>query len=260
MKGGFYMDLYKHLVTMRCFTREEIIQLTGSENAARWQINKYLKKGYIERIRRNLYAVISLETNQAIPNRFQIASSISQDSCVSHHSAFEFYGYSNQVFYDVYVSTKRRFRPFNYDGISYIPVAWRGNVEIEETGTGVRVTSLERTVVDGINDFEKIGGIEELLRCLELIPSLQPDRLLATLKIYNQKQLYQKVGYILDNFRDEMNLPESFFENCEKNISLSKTYLFSKRDDFIYHERWKLFAPKKLKTIIDKGATRYDAI
>ena len=33
--------------------------------------------------------------------------------------------------------------------------------------TGVRITDLERTVIDSIRDFEKIGGFEEFLNCLE---------------------------------------------------------------------------------------------
>lgn len=92
------MELYKELAAMRCFTHNDMVKLTGSESSAAWQIKKYLKKGYIERIRRDLYAVISLETEQAIPNRFQIASKAADDACVSHHSAFEFYGYGNQSF------------------------------------------------------------------------------------------------------------------------------------------------------------------
>lgn len=38
--------------------------MTGSDSVADWQIRKYMDKGYIERVRRDLYAVISLETGQ----------------------------------------------------------------------------------------------------------------------------------------------------------------------------------------------------
>ena len=68
------MKLYKELAALRCFTHGDLVRLTGSESAAQWQIRNYLKKGYIERVRRDLYAVISLETDQPIPSRFQIAS------------------------------------------------------------------------------------------------------------------------------------------------------------------------------------------
>ena len=101
------MERYKELAALRCFTHDDMVQLAGSESSAVWQIKSYLQKGYIERVRRNLYAVISMETGQAIPNRYQIASRVTDDACVSHHSAFEYYGYANQVFYDVYFTTQK---------------------------------------------------------------------------------------------------------------------------------------------------------
>lgn len=254
------MDLYKELAAMRCFTHSDMVQLTGSESAAVWRINSYLKKGYIERIRRDLYAVISMETEQPIPNRFQIASHIADGSFVSHHSAFEFYGYANQVFYDVYFGAEKKVRPFDYDGLHYHPVVWHDDVGVQEMNAGVRVTSLERTVIDSTADFARIGGLEELLRCLALIPSLDEKKLLEALEIYGRGQLYQKTGYILEAYRDELSLSDVFFEECATRISASKTYLFDKQDDFVFHEKWMLYAPKELKKLIDKGVTDYDAI
>lgn len=254
------MERYKELAALRCFTHKDMVQLAGSESAAAWQIKNYLQKGYIERVRRDLYVVISMETGQAIPNRYQIVSRAADDACVSHHSAFEFYGYGNQVFYDVYFATKKRVRPFSYDDMNYCPLAYRGNTGITETNTGVRVTSLERTVIDSIADFEKIGGLEELLRCLMLIPALNSGKLLDALKLYGQGQLYQKTGYILEALRDELSLPDQFFAECEKQSSASKTYLFEKQEGFVLHRKWKLFAPKDLKAIVNKGVTDYDAV
>ena len=254
------MNLYKELVALRCFTHGDMVQLTGSESTAQWQIKSYLKKGYIERVRRDLYAVISLETEQPIPNRFQIATRIADDSYVSHHSAFEFYGYANQVFYDVYFGTEKKVRPFDYDGLNYQSVVWRGCSGVLETNTGVRVTSLERTVIDSIADFSRIGGLEELLRCLSLIPSLDEEKLLEALEVYGRGQLYQKVGYILESYKNEFLLSEMFFEKCMKKISASKTYLFERQDNFIFHKKWLLYAPADLKKIVDKGVSDYDAV
>ena len=254
------MELYKELAALRCFTHSDMVRLTGSESAAIWNIKSYLKKGYIERIRRDLYAVISMETEQPIPNRFQVASHITEDSFISHHSAFEFYGYANQVFYEVYFSTEKRVRPFDYDGLHYQPVLWRGNDSITETNNGVRVTSLERTVIDSIADFPKIGGLEELLRCLALIPSLDESKLLEVLAMYGRGQLYQKAGFILEAYKDALSLSDTFFSECMKHSSSSKTYLFDKQDDFVLHRKWLLYAPNDLKKLVDKGVNDYHGI
>lgn len=247
------MDLYKELAALRCFTHSDMVQITGSESAAQWQIKNYLKKGYIERVRRGLYAVVSMETDQPIPGRFQIASRIADDACVSHHSAFEFYGYANQVFYDVYFATEKKVRPFDYDGLHYQPVVWRGGTGVAEMNDGVRVTSLERTVIDSIADFTRIGGLEELLRCLTLVPSLDEKRLIEALGIYERGQLYQKAGYILEAYAGELSLSDAFFEECMDESSASKTYLSDKQNDFVFHEKWLLYAPKELKKLANKG-------
>ena len=115
-------------------------------------------------------------------------------------------------------------------------------------------------MVDCIAEFEKIGGLEELLRCLILVPALDGDKLLEALEAYGFGQLYQKVGFILEVFKDEFLLTDTFFVECEKKSSASKTYLYKRQEGFMLHERWKLFASEDLRTIIDKGVTDYDAV
>lgn len=254
------MELYKELAALRCFTHGDLVRLTGSESAAQWQIRNYLKKGYIERIRRDLYAVISLETDQPIPSRFQIASRVAEHACVSHHSAFEYYGYANQVFYEAYFAVPERVRTFSYDGIHYQPVSYQGNVGVTTTETRVRVTTPERTVIDCITDLSLAGGLEELLRCLGMIPSLNEGGLLEALKMYGRKQLYQKAGYLLEPYRNDLMLSDAFFTECEKESSASKTYLAEDHRGFVLHEKWKLYAPADPKELVNKGVVDYDAV
>ena len=254
------MDLYRELAALRCFTHQDMVALTGSESAALWHIRNYLNKGYIERVRRDLYAVISLETNQPIPSRFQIASCVTENACVSHHSALEFYGYANQVFYEVYLAVPERTRPFSYNGIQYSPVLYQGKEGVTETGTGVRVTSPERTVIDCIADLSLAGGLEEFLRCLALVPSLNETLLLESLAMYHRRQLYQKAGYILEAFRSELALSDGFFSVCERESSSSKTYLTVERKGFVLNGKWKLYAPSDLKSLVNKGVGDYDAV
>ena len=106
------MKYYKELAELGCFSQKELVQLLGSDSAAGSLASAYLKKGYVERIRRDLYATVSMETGQPIPTRYQIASKLADDAYISHHSAFEWYGYANQVFYVVYIATGCRFRGF----------------------------------------------------------------------------------------------------------------------------------------------------
>ena len=251
------MKYLEKLIDLGCFARQDVISLLGSEQAAHSLLHDYTTAGYIDRIRRDLYTSISLETKQPIANRFLIASHIAEDACVSFHSAFEYYGYANQVFYEVYVTTVSRFTDFVYDGITFKKISPRIDSGVITTNTGIRITDLERTVIDSIYGFEKVGGLEELLRCLMLVPSLRTDKLISYLDDYGLAILFQKTGFILMQFAKQFSLPSSFFEYCMSKVQKSKKYLYAEKDtlakQFVLHEDWQLYAPKNLKSIINKG-------
>ena len=253
------MKYYEKLLELGCFSKNDLVHITGSEAAAKWICQEYQKKGYIERVKRDLYVAISLESHQPIASRYMIASHISEDAIVSYHSAFEFYGYSNQIFYETQVTSGNRFRNFEYDGVIYRYVAPRITGSFSEMN-GTRITTLERTVIDYINLFEKVGGLEELLRCLSLIPSLDEIALTDCLAKYENGFLYQKTGYILSAFADSLGLSDSFFTTCKSYLPKGKSYLSRESRGFTWHEEWKLYAPKNLMHIIDKGVADYDAI
>lgn len=249
-----YLD---KLFDFGCFSRQDVVMVTGNEQAAHSLLHDYLNCGYIERIRRDLYTVISFETKQPVANRFMIATHLADDACVSHHSAFEYYGYANQVFYEIYVTTASRFSEFKYDGVTFKRVSPRIKSGCEITNTGIRISGLERTVIDSIYGFDKFGGLEELLRCLTLVPTLRSDKLIAFLDAYGQANLYQKAGFILMQFSEQFGLPTSFFDYCMSKIPKSKKYLYTEKDAlskyFTLHDEWQLFAPDNLLEIINKG-------
>ena len=122
-----------------------------------------------------------------------IASKIKDDSNISYHSAFDYYGVNNQMFYVVYVSSKKRFEDFEFEGYDYTFVNSRYDFGIIQKGK-VRVTDKERTVIDCIDKTDLAGGDEELFLCLELMGKLDGEKILEYLKYYNSQKLYAKVG------------------------------------------------------------------
>lgn len=259
MQGGMIMKHYENLLEVGCFTRKQAVEVAGSVAAANMLIYDYQKRGLIEKVKRDLYVTISLETKQPVVSRYRIGSFMFDDSCISHHSAFEVYGYANQVFYDCYVSTKKRFTDFEYDGVMYHRVEPKVENDIVEYN-GIHVTSIEQTVVDSIRDYEKIVGLEEVLRCLILIPGLSEEKILNILKLNANGFLYQKCGYIFEELKSEFNFSEKFFDECEKYSSNAKRYLVKGSKNHVINERWKLYVPRSLKALIDKGVSDYDAI
>lgn len=253
------MKHYENLLIKGCFTREQLTEIVGTPSAANQLIYDYQKKGLIEKVKRNFYVVISIETKQPVLSRYQIGCRLYPDACISHHSAFEVYGYGSQVFYECFVATDSRFVDFEYDGVLYHRVERKPDTEVIRQGS-IRVTSLEQTVVDSIRDFEKIAGLEEVIRCMMLVPGLNEQKVLECLARNGNGFLYQKCGYLFEQLQEEFHFSEYFFEECEKYSSDASRYLTKELQENIFHRRWKLYAPSSLQKITDKGVGEYDAI
>lgn len=250
------MKHYEKMLEMGCFNRLDLIELTGSPAAASSVIYDYQKRGLIQRVKRDFYVAISLESRQPVLSRYQIGANLFPDACISHHSAFEVYGYSNQVYYECYVATNSRFADFEYEGITYRRIEKKLNTDVVQEGK-LRVTSLEQTVVDSIRDCEKIAGMEEVLRCLAAVPGLKEDKLLECLAANNNGFLYQKCGYILEELNDGYHLSTSFFEECQKHCSQARRYLTREPWEMEYNDRWGLYVPS-VSWVIRKGVPDYD--
>ena len=113
------MDIYFEMAKHPVFTIEDVNLFYNNMNSARSAVKRMIATSKVLKIRSNLYTCISAENGGPVANRFQIASAISDTSYISHHTAMEYYGVSDQVFYDVYVSSKTKFRNFEFDGYTY---------------------------------------------------------------------------------------------------------------------------------------------
>lgn len=250
------MKTYEKLLKLGVFTINDVDTIYGNRNSAASAVRSLLKKDLVTNIKKNLYICNDLENRAPVADRFKIGSSITTDSYISHHSALEFHGIGHQLFFEVYVSSRSVFKPFEFDGMTYryAPSKTEEGVETYTTNRGVRVTNLERTVIDCIKDLDKAGGLEELLQCLRLITFLDSEKLIKYLKIYDIQFLYQKAGCILEHFKGTLQLGDSFFEFCQKNIFKSKRYLTYKDDNnLVYNSKWRLFVPENLFAFTETG-------
>lgn len=251
------MKYYEDLLLLGCFSRKDAENLTGNKKTADSMLRDYLQRGYIERVRHDLYAVISFDTKQPVLSQYQIGCCIFPDAYLSHHSAFEYYGYANQVFREVYIATGSRFQDFEYNGYFFHRVAAKKN-PVTTIGNKIRVASVEQTVIDCIEDFEKLTGIEETLRCIALIPSLNEEALLKILNDRSNGFLYQKCGYLLQSSNSGLQLSASFFDECRKRISGSKKKLMRNSNNSVWNEEWNLYVPRSVSDIIGKGVDTND--
>lgn len=250
------MKVYTQLAKYPTFTISDVQKLVGNQKTAYSQLDRLMKNQLIKKIRKNLYSTINPTTGQVVATRYQIACAITDTAYISHHSAFEYYGLANQVFYEMYVSSNTRFNTFEYDNITYKYVASKirnGIIEVKNT-TGVIITDLERTVIDSIWRINKIGGFEELINCIEGIQYLDEDKLRCYLDSYNIKGLYQKAGYLLNIYRENLQISDKFINYCKEKIGNSIRYLVSgMKDNSYFNKEWRLMLPKGNLENIEHG-------
>ena len=259
------MATFKSIYKLRCFAFEDIMSETGLSRAgtstalSRWQ-----QQGLIKAVRRDLYVAIDPTTDAPIADKYELCSNISATSYVGWHSALEFHGVAHQPFYNAFVGSESRFNPFRFEGIDFDYCASPLEVS-EQTGVirpvgnpYVRVTDLERTIIDCIDRIDHAGGVEELLHCMESVTLLNEYLLEKYLGLYNKAFLYQKAGFILEHSRDYHHVSDTFIEMCRTKGALHTQSLTSTGECTTFLSRWKLYVPQCC--IITNTPSEYELI
>lgn len=228
------------------FSRSDIINLFDTPAACRYWIEKSISDNLIKRVKRDMYTVVDPTTAGIYVNKYLIACASAPEAYLIYHSALEYHGLANQIYHTLYVASEQRFQNFEYNDIDYIYTQspCDGQIETVNYGAKLRVTNLERTIVDCIANIKLSGGIEEVLNALELISSLDEARLKDCLNAYGNGFLFKRVGYLLEQFKETIELSDSFFEFCKSKMTKTKQYYLKETYfNLVYHKDWKLYAP-----------------
>ncbi len=249
----------EELHKLRIFRLKDVETFVGNVNSAKDLLQNYKKQRLICQVRRDLYVVTDLASKVSLANKFEIAGKITPTSYLSYQSALEFHGLAHQVFYDLWVSSSNRFNSFEFEGIrfQYCESKSLSGVTNANSSPFIRVTNLERTVVDCIDKIERCGGLEELIQSISLIPYLDQELLLNYLQEFNKQFLYQKVGFILEYFKQEMKLSDNFFSICKHKSGKSTRYLTDRIESTHYFKEWKLCAPTNILSVLEQGGENY---
>lgn len=249
------MGYYMMKTLPKLITKKEMLNNFKNEKQYSNWIAQKLKSKTITKIRSNLYALIDPSTNDIYSTKFEIASKISDSSFLCYHSALEYYGIANQVFSDILVGSLTKFNNFVFSDNEYIYKSFKNikfvNNNINE---GIKVSSLEKTIIDCIDDIDLAGGIEEVLNALEQIKYIDEDKLLDVLKDIDKMFLYQKVGFLFEVYNDQLGLSNEFFKECKSHISKKINYFIQYEfKETELNKEWNLIVPKNIKSRINGG-------
>lgn len=122
-----------------------------------------------------------------------------------------------------------------------------GVVEADRSGTSVRVTNLERTLVDTLHRPDLSGSWEEIWRSLESIQFLDFEQVLRYTRLLGNATTAARVGFFLEQHADSLMVREKDLDAFERLRPRHPTYLDrSQRQAGRLATRWNLMVPHKV--------------
>ena len=186
-------------------------------------LSNLVKQGRILRLRRGLYTSMGLLPEQTNIHPFALAAQLIQPSAISHWSALQHYGLTEQVPQIITASTPskvvtpsmREKQPhqtkvkhaWEIAGLryEYITVQQKHFFGIEEIWLDehfqISITDKERTLLDVFIYPKMFGGIGEALGILEdALPGIDIKKLVDYAVQYDKKYIAKRLGWALEYF------------------------------------------------------------
>ncbi len=250
------MKYYDEILDLGVFTKKDIEKVIQNPKTAESFLSRSLKKGYIKRVKHNYYVAMDIVNNSPLYNKYTIATKLDNSNYVSYHSALEYRGLNNQVFRELVYSGNNRVNDFEFEYITYHFVQSKCDLQIESNYDGVKITGIERTMIDCIDRIDLAGGIEEIYRAFNNIHNISEDKLLEILHFYDKKVLYQRTGYILETFQTNLGISDAFLDYIQSKIGSSKCYLNTskKTSNTRLDKKWNICVPRYISAILSKGS------
>lgn len=260
-----YID--KFLATHPIFSTQELsdyaLKILGhspSHSTVYNLIQHHEKRGHIIQIRRGLYYTLPREATDGVfpVDPFLVASKLASDAVLAFHSAFWIHQVAYSTSHIIYYLTRQRTRPrFQFQGNLYVPVHPSstlrkskndfGVTNIDREGVKIRVTALERTLVDVLHKPLYGGNLEEVWQSLNSISYLNIDQVIEYTKLLKNSSIAAKVGFFLESRQEQLRVSPEQLDKLRKARPKSAQYFQRKSDEpQKLITNWNLIVPKYL--------------
>lgn len=246
------------------FTHEEFATASLRRGARSRQtghniLAHHLSTGRLVRIRRGLYATVprGVSPAKAAVDPYLVATKLAADAVVGYHAALQFHGKAHSVAQRFTYLTRRRARPFRFRQAQFVsaqvpaalrklPNAGGGILERRHAGGLVRVTTLERTLVDVLDAPEYGGGWEEIWRSLEAVEFFDLDAVVEYALKLKSALTVARVGFFLDQHREKLMVEERHLKTLHAHAPKQPSYLDRRRESGKLVSRWNLVVPGRV--------------
>jgi predicted transcriptional regulator of viral defense system len=181
--------------------------LSVSAGHARFIAHRLVQKGWFERLRRGVFQLIPADRGReaiADTNAFLGVEVFRHPMFYSFGTACSYYGFTDQVFTEMYVATTKARPAEEIRGKKYIFAAMKqdrffGSEETKVFGRPVPMATPERAVLDALERPQYAGGLPEVSRIIKKAGlKLDLHRLIEYARSWKESALVQRLGYFLD--------------------------------------------------------------
>ncbi len=245
------------------FTRAEFAQALDHGSHAQTVtslLGHHLRAGHIKRISREVFATVPahLSPDAWVMDRFAAASKLRDDGVLAYHSALELHGINYSEFNEVQLLSMGRsalvslpFGPCRFVKPPKVLAAQEKidyqTVVMDRQGVMVRLTGVERTVVDVLHRPELSGGVEEVVQSLDLVRYLDAAKVTEYVLLLGSRTLASIVGWWLDRKRSALGLKDDELSRLRAFLPRSKHYALGARPgDAAVIDQWHLLLPRRV--------------
>lgn len=218
------------------------------------------KQGRILRVRRGLYAVVppGQDPTSCAVDAYLLAANMAADAILGYHTALEFHGKAYSSFQELQYLTATSARDTTFRSFRFRPVRFPkrlrakrkelfGVETADRRGMDVRVTSLERTLVDVLDRPDLAGGWEEIWRSLESIEFFNLDDVIQYTLLLENRTTVGKVGFFLEQHAESLMVEAKHLERLRAHQPNKPHYLErGGKGPSRYVRGWNVVVPEKL--------------
>ena len=207
-------ELYDRQKTI--FSARDVESITElSPNSARGLVSRLVGKGLATRLKPGLFILVPAELGHErdyLGDPYVVAAEIVRGSeyFISHASAMDVHQMVTQPQLVVYTTTTRSIRPRSILGTQFRfsrckPEHFFGSMDHWATKTRkIRVSDLERTVIDGLRQSEYCGGFSEVAKGFWMRrQDMHVVKLVEYALMVDIGAVYRRLGYLLELFETE---------------------------------------------------------
>lgn len=242
------------------FTRQEFVTARGdnrrrSPRTADGLLRAHVARGRLLRVRGGLYSAVprGIDPERLRIDPYLVATKLTTDAVVGYHAALEFWGRAYSIWRRVHYFTQSRRQTLAFRDLEFVPVqaprALRGEhyfsgvTEQRHGGGIVRVTTLERTLVDVLDMPTYAGGWEEIWRSLQMIEFIDLDAAVHHALERGSALTIARVGFFLEQHRDLWTVSAQHLARLRRHRPRQPRYLDARRQPGKLVPAWNLVVP-----------------